>query len=51
MSDGKLLAEIHRQAEVLEQRHDGDEIVITARVEQSLAGRLRSAGAAVSSAN
>jgi GTP-binding protein HflX len=51
MSDGKLLAEIHRQAEVLEQRHEGDEIVITARVEQALAGRLRSAGAAVSSPN
>jgi GTP-binding protein HflX len=46
LSDGKLLAEIHREAEVLEQKHEGDELVITARVDGPLAGRLR-AGAGV----
>ncbi len=47
LSDGKLLAEIHRDAEVLEQKHEGEEIVITARIEESLAGRLKRAGAGV----
>ena len=49
-SDGKLLAEIHREAEVLEQRHEGGELVLTARVEEALAGKLRRAGAAVKAA-
>ena len=48
LHDGKLLAEIHREAEVLEQRHEGDELVLTARLEDSLAGKLRRAGAGVS---
>jgi GTPase len=48
LHDGKLLAEIHREAEVLEQRHEGDELVIIARVNEPLAGRLVRAGAAVS---
>ncbi len=47
LSDGKLLAEIHREAEVLEQKHVGEEIVITARLEEALAGKLRRAGAGV----
>ncbi|MEO8192495.1 MAG: GTPase HflX [Gemmatimonadales bacterium] len=47
LHDGKLLAEIHREAEVLEQRHEGDELVLTARVEEALAGKLRRAGAEV----
>ncbi|MDQ3080792.1 MAG: GTPase HflX [Gemmatimonadota bacterium] len=47
LSDGKLLAEIHREAEVLEQRHEGAELVLTARLDDSLAGKLRRAGAAV----
>jgi GTP-binding protein HflX len=47
-SDGKLLAEIHRLGEVLEQRTDGDRLVVTARVDAALAGRLRQAGAQVS---
>ena len=51
LSDGKLLAEIHREAEVLEQRHDDDQLVITARVDEALAGKLRSQGAKVSVAN
>ena len=45
--EGKLLAEIHRGAEVIEQRMDGDEIVLKARVDEALAGRLRRAGARV----
>jgi GTP-binding protein HflX len=51
LSDGKLLAEIHREAEVLEQRHDEDELVITARVDEALAGKLRNQGARVTAAN
>ncbi len=50
LSDGKLLAEIHREAEVLEQKHVGEEIVITARLEEALAGKLRRAGAGVTPA-
>jgi GTP-binding protein HflX len=44
-SDGKLLAEIHRGGEVLDQKTDGDQLVIRARVDEALAGRLRQAGA------
>ena len=49
--DGKLLAEIHRKGEVLDQRMDGDRLVIRARVDEALAGRLRQAGAEVVSRN
>ena len=48
LTDGKLLAEIHREAEVIEQRHDADQLVIRARVDEALAGRLRSQGAELS---
>ncbi len=51
LSDGKLLAEIHREAEVLDQRHEGEELVIVARLEESLVGRLRSVGAIVRAVN
>lgn len=44
---GKLLAEVHREAEVLDQTHEGDELVLHARMDASIAGRLRKAGAAV----
>src|SRR5688572_20477450 len=47
LHDGKLLAEIHRQAEVLDQRHEGEELVLTARIEDALAGKLKRAGAGV----
>ncbi len=50
-SDGRLLAEIHREAEVLEQRHEGGELVVTARVEEALAGKWRRAGAGVKAAS
>ena len=47
LTDGRLLAEIHRQAEVLDQTHEGDELVLHARMDAALAGRLESAGAIV----
>jgi GTP-binding protein HflX len=50
LSDGKLLAEIHRDAEVLEQRHEGDELVLVARLDEALAGKLRRAGAGLANA-
>ena len=50
-SDGRLLAEIHREGEVLEQRMDGDRLLIQARVDEALAGRLRRAGAEVTAGN
>jgi GTPase len=47
-TDGKLLAEIHRGGEVIDQRTDGEELVIRARVDDALAGRLKRAGAKLS---
>ena len=46
-SEGRLLAEIHRLGEVVEQGTDGDELVIRARVDEALAGRLKRSGARV----
>jgi GTP-binding protein HflX len=46
-SEGRLLAEIHRLGEVIEQRTDGAELVLRARIDEALAGRLRHAGAHV----
>lgn len=46
-SNGKLLAEIHREGEVMDQRTVGEELVVRARVNDRLAGRLRQAGATV----
>ena len=48
LSDGRLLAELHRNGEVLSQTTDDDAIVVTARVDEALAGRLRQGGAVVS---
>ncbi len=45
--NGRLLAELHREGEVLRQRTEGDQLVLTARVGERLAGRLRQAGARV----
>ena len=50
LSDGKLLAELHRNGEVIEQRAEGDEWVVTARVDAATAGRLVRLGAVVSAA-
>ena len=47
-TDGKLLAELHRDAEVLDIRNDGANVVVEARLDHALAGRLRRAGARVS---
>ena len=46
-ADGKLLAEIHREGEVLDQRMEGEFLFVQARVDETLAGRLRRAGARV----
>ncbi len=46
-SDGRVLAELHRRAEVLDQRTDDDAIVVRARMDEALAGKLRSTGYAV----
>jgi GTPase len=43
--DGKLLAELHRDAEVVAVRTEGDHVVVDARVDAALAGRLKRAGA------
>ena len=50
MGDGRLLAELHRGGEVLDQRHEGEELILTARVDAALAGRLRQHGAGVTTA-
>jgi GTPase len=43
-SEGKLIAEIHRTGEVLDQRMDGEQLLLRARLDESTAGRLRRAG-------
>jgi GTP-binding protein HflX len=48
-ADGKLLAAIHREGEVIDQRMDGEHLLVQARVDDALAGRLRRAGADVRS--
>ena len=47
-SDGKLLAEIYREAKVISQRTQDGQLVLSARLDESVAGRLRRAGAKVS---
>jgi GTP-binding protein HflX len=44
-SDGRLLAELHRTGEVIDQRNDGDEMVLRVRLDAATLGRLRAAGA------
>ena len=46
-TDGKLLAQIHREANVLEQRSVDGEIIVLARLNDSIASRLTLAGARV----
>jgi GTP-binding protein HflX len=46
-TEGKLLAEIHRFGEVLEQRSDNGDIVLRARIGEATQGRLERAGATV----
>ena len=49
VSDGRLLAEIHRSSEVVDTRSEGEELVLRARMDPALAGRLRRAGAGIAS--
>jgi GTPase len=49
-ADGRLLAEIHAQGEVLEQRTEGEQLVLRARLPERLRGRLEQAGARITSA-
>lgn len=47
IGDGRLLADVHRSGEVLEQRHEGNELILRARIDATTLGRLRRAGALV----
>jgi GTP-binding protein HflX len=47
LTDGALLSEIHRGGEVLDQRVDGDQLVLSARIPAEVAARLRHGGALV----
>ena len=47
IADGKLLAEIYRTGNVLSQRTDDGQIVLRARVDEQLAGRLARSGAII----
>src|SRR5439155_22667214 len=47
-SDGRLLAEIYREAKVMSQRSQDGQLVLSVRLDESVAGRLRRAGAKVS---
>ena len=46
-ANGRLLAEVHREGEVLEQRTDEDVMVVRARLDERAIGRLRHAGARI----
>jgi GTP-binding protein HflX len=46
-ANGRLIAEVHRDGEVLEQRTDDEVIVLRARLDERMIGRLRQAGARV----
>jgi GTPase len=50
IGDGKTLADVHKGGEVLDQKVDGEFMVLTARVDEKLAGRLKKAGASVAPA-
>ena len=45
VSDGRTLAELHREGVVVEQRAEESELVVRARVSPALAGKLRALGA------
>ena len=47
LADGRLLASLHREAEVLEQHQTDDVVEVRARVAASLLGRLRRDGVSV----
>jgi GTP-binding protein HflX len=41
---GAVLASLHREGEVVDQKADGSDLLVTVRVDEKLAGRLRQAG-------
>jgi GTP-binding protein HflX len=45
--NGRMIAEIHRDGEVVDQRTDEDVIVLQARLDDRTIGRLRQAGARI----
>jgi GTPase len=45
--DGRMLAEIHAHGEVLDQRTEGEQLVVRARLPERLRGRLEQAGARI----
>jgi GTPase len=45
LTNGGLLAAVHRAGEVLDQRHDGDAIIVKARLDEAAVARLTRAGA------
>jgi len=49
VEDGRLLADVHRNGEVLDQRHEGGDMVLQARLDATTLGRLRRAGVRVGS--
>ena len=51
VTEGGMLAEIHREGEVLSQDTDGDRMVLIARLDPGLVGRLRGRGAEVRETN
>ena len=46
--DGRLLAELHREGEVIDQRSEDSELVLHVRATEALIGRLKRGGATVS---
>jgi GTP-binding protein HflX len=44
VADGRLIAQLHRDAEVLDQHAEGDELVMHARMDDNVAARLRRRG-------
>lgn len=47
LADGKLLAEVHREGEVLNQLTEDDVTIVRARLDERTIGRLRHAGARI----
>ena len=50
-SDGRLLAEIYREAKVISQRTQDGQLILSARIDKGVAGRLIRAGALISRAD
>ncbi|MEO6211589.1 MAG: GTPase HflX [Gemmatimonadaceae bacterium] len=48
VGDGRLLAELHREGEVIDQRSEDAELVLHVRATEALIGRLKRGGATVS---